>query len=366
MLVNKRRMCLVFLGVICIFTLFLVSGKPLEAAGQTEYIIRMHHGLPVGHYLDKAHNLFAQKVAEKSNGRVRIDIYPAAQLYNDVNVVQAVMTGAIEAVWDYDHKFFTVCPAWGGLGMPACGIAASGDDLRKSVEAMQDSLYEGRGPGGLLSEKLEAIGLHLNHFIYWSMQMGIASKGNPVIKPEDLKGRKIRVTTGPEADMFSSVGAQPVSLTGAELYEGMARGTIDTGPFPIVHLEERKLKETVDYSAIPVYPNPCVGAVVFNLRYWNSLPPDIQQIIEEAGREADLETRGQLPASELENRKKIEQEGKVKFIDLTPEQQKPWMDLWTKYGMLAAKELGRDAIEMWNTCQDFKKGLGIEPFPFLE
>jgi hypothetical protein len=68
----------------------------------------------------------------------------------------------------------------------------------------------------------------------------------------------------------------------------------------------------------------------------------------------------------LEYRKKIEQEGKVKFIDLTPEQQKPWMELWTKYGMLAAQDLGSDAIEMWNTCQNFKKELGIEPFPLLE
>ena len=368
MLTNKGRIWSVCLVAACIFMFFFSGLTKAEGAEprKPEYVIRMHHGLPVGHYLDKAHKLFAEKVADKSKGRVRIDIYPAAQLYNDVTAVQAVMSGAIECVWDYDHKFFTVCPAWGAIGMPGQGIGAGGDDLRKSVEAMHDAFYEGRGPGALLSEELEAIGIHLNHFIYWSMPMGMASKKTPVIKPEDLKGRKIRVTTQGEAKMFHSVGAQAVSLTGAELYEAMARGTINTGPFPIVHLEERKLKEIVDYAVFPVFPTACVGAVVFNLKYWNSLPKDVQQMIEEAGREADREIRGQLPDSEAIYRKQMEEAGKIKFIDLTPAQQKPWMDLWQKYGMLAVKDLGTDAIEMWNSCQDFKKELGIEPFPKIE
>jgi TRAP-type C4-dicarboxylate transport system substrate-binding protein len=131
-------------------------------------------------------------------------------------------------------------------------------------------------------------------------------------------------------------------------------------------LEERKLKETVDYAVFPVQPLACVGAVVFNLQYWNRLPEDVQQIIEEAGREADRETRGQLPELDVIYRKKIEEEGKVQFIDLTPAQQKPWLDLWLEYGMLGVKDLGPDAIEMWNECQDFKKELGIEPFPKIE
>jgi hypothetical protein len=79
-----------------------------------------------------------------------------------------------------------------------------------------------------------------------------------------------------------------------------------------------------------------------------------------------LETRGQLPDSEAIYRKKIEEKGKVQFIDLTPAQQKPWLDLWLRYGMLGVKDLGPDAIEMWNECQDFKKELGIEPFPKIE
>jgi len=359
MLNYKKVKLILLIGLLMSFLVVCV------ASAAPEYVIRMHHGLPVGHYLDKAHNLWADKVWDKSNGRVKIKIFPASQLYNDKTVVQAVITGAIECAWDYDHKMFTVCPAWGGLGLPGQGIAAAGAGLQKSVESMQSAFYEGRGPGELLSKKLENIGLKLNHFIYWSMPVATASKGKPIIKPEDLKGRKIRVTTGSEAKKYRSVGAEPISLCGAELYEGMSRGTINTGPFPIVHLEERKLKEVVDYATIPTGSTACIAAVVFNLDYWNSLPKDVQQILMEAGCEADLETRGILPASNIENRKKIEEEGSVEFIDLTPEQQKPWIDLNVKYDMKGVVSLGPDAVEMWNACQDFKKEIGVEPFPYI-
>jgi len=359
MLNYKKVKLILLIGLLISFLVVCV------ASAAPEYVIRMHHGLPVGHYLDKAHNLWADKVWDKSNGRVKIKIFPAAQLYNDKTVVQAVITGAIECAWDYDHKMFTVCPAWGGLGMPGQGIAADSTDLRRTVESMQSAFYEGRGPGELLSKKLENIGLKLNHFIYWSMLMNISSKGKPIIKPEDLRGRKIRVTTGSEAKMYRSVGAEPISLCGAELYEAMSRGTINTGPFIISHLEERKLKEVVDYVSTPTMPVACIAAVVFNLDYWNSLPKDVQQILMEAGREADLETRGILPALDIKYRKKIESEGKVKFTDLTPEQQKPWLDLWLKYGMKGVIDLGPDAVEMWNACQDFKKEIGVEPFPYI-
>lgn len=360
MLMNKKVILILLTGLLMIFVFVCV------VAAAPEYVIRMHHGLPVGHYLDISHHLWADKVWEKSNGRVEIKIFPAAQLYNDNTAVQAVITGAIECAWDYDHKFFTVVPAIGGMGMPNCAISAVGDDNAKAVEAMQDSFYEGRGPGKLLSEKFEEVGLKIIHFVYWSEQLGVASKGKPIIKPAELKGKKIRVTTSGEAKLYRSVGAEAVALTGAELYEGLARGTIDCLPCPITHLEERKLKETLDYDAHPAIPNACIAVVVINMNYWNSLPKDIQQILLEAGHETDLERRGILIELGDQYRKKIEEEGSVKFINLTSEQQRVWIDFALPFRIETTKDLGPDAIEMWNACQDLKKEIGIKPYPYIE
>jgi len=361
MLINKK-INLVILALIFV-VIFTLSGLAAP-----EYVVKMHHGLPVGHYLDESHRLWAEKVWEKSGGRVKIEIYPAGQLYSDKNVVQAVMAGAIESCWDYDHKFFTVIPAIGGMGLPACAL--TDPDISNNIrliEAMQDAFYEGKGPGALLAKKFEEKGLKLIHFIFWSEPgWGLASKGKIIIKPEDLKGRKIRVMTSGGAKMYRSVGADSVSLSGSEMYEAMSRGTINAAQLTMVHLEERKLKEVIDYISIPIMPFNCIGVVVLNLNYWNKLPKDIQQILLEAGKEADIERRGVLAEISRGYREKIEKEGKVEFIDLTPEQTKVWSILAEKFRAKEAIELGPDAVEMWNSCQDFKKDFGMKPYPYIE
>lgn len=334
--------------------------KPKQ--GQPEFVIRMHHGLPIGHYLDRAHNLFAEKVASLTGGRVQIKLYPAAQLYSDIDVVQAVMTGNIEACWNYDHKFFTVCPAIGGYGLPGCGIVANTwDDTVKAIEASYDAFYKGEGPAYLNAKRFEDIGLKLIYYVYWSSSPQFGSQKRPVIDPyKDLKGRKVRVTTVADAEMFKSVGAQPISLTGGDLYETLARHVIDCCSASAPHLEERKLKEVLDYVVRPTAPSVCIGQVVVNMAYWKKIPKDLQDLILQAGKETELEFRGVLLAEEEEKNKKAAE--KVKFIELTPEQQRKWMDLAYPFRVKAVKDLGPQAIEMWNLCQDFKKSLGIEPF----
>ena len=64
--------------------------------------------LPVTHHLTESQNLFAQKVKEKTNGEIEINIFPAAQLYQTKAVPSAVATGALEigynlfGVWTKD------------------------------------------------------------------------------------------------------------------------------------------------------------------------------------------------------------------------------------------------------------------------
>jgi len=331
MLINKKiNLVILALIFVVIFT--------LTGLAAPEYVVKMHHGLPVGHYLDVSHRLWAEKA------------------------------GAIESCWDYDHKFFTVIPAIGGMGLPACAL--TDPDISNNIrliEAMQDAFYEGKGPGALLAKKFEEKGLKLIHFIFWSEPgWGLASKGKIIIKPEDLKGRKIRVMTSGGAKMYRSVGADSVSLSGSEMYEAMSRGTINAAQLTMVHLEERKLKEVIDYISIPIMPFNCIGVVVLNLNYWNKLPKDIQQILLEAGKEADIERRGVLAEISRGYREKIEKEGKVEFIDLTPEQTKVWSILAEKFRAKEAIELGPDAVEMWNSCQDFKKDFGMKPYPYIE
>jgi C4-dicarboxylate-binding protein DctP len=358
---NKKISSFILVNLV----LLLLSTSLVIAA--PEYTIRMHHGIPVNHYLAIGNALFAEKVAEKTDGRVEVQIFPAAQLYNDTNSVQAVLTGAIESVWNYDHKWFTVIPAIGGMGAPSNSLThLEFPESVRLVEEMQARFYEGEGPGAFLDEKFQEKGLKIIYFQFWTDENGFSSKGKPIISPEDLKGVKIRVYTDGEAKMYHSLGAQPVSLTGAELYEALARGTIDAAPITPTHLVDRKLKEVVDYHTYPQVPYNCIGLLAINLNYWNKLPSDLQDLILEAGEEADKERWGILEENQQNNYESMMQEGKIEFIKFTPEQLNDWINIMIPFKKEATIELGEDAIEMWNRCQALKEELGMDHYGYIE
>jgi len=353
----------ILVSVIALIMVISIFGLAVEAA---EFTIRCHHGLPIGHYVDSGMKLWAEKVDDLTDGRVNIRLFPAAQLYNDIDVVQAVMMGDIDACWDYDHKFFTVLPSVGGYGLPSSGIAGyTGADTVKAVEASYDAFYEGYGPAYENAKNFEGIGLKLIFYIFWSSGANqFGSTDSPILLPEDLKGRNIRCTTPSDAEFYASFGAQPVSLTGGELYEAMARHLINAASTNPQHLVDRKLMEVVDYVAGPAYPSVCIGQIVVNMDYWNKIPEDLQKLIIQAGTETELEFRGTL----IEDSKKLNDIARQQttFIELDAEQQLAWGNAILPFWRKACQDLGPEAMKMYNLTQDFKEGIGIKPFPKFE
>jgi len=322
----------------------------------------MHHGIPVGHYLDKAHQLWISKVEKKSEGKIKIKLYPSAQLYTDVSAVQALKTGALECAWDYDHKFFTVVPSISALGLPSCAIAGNTDpDTRKSLFAMYDAFQKGEGPGALLDQDFQKAGMKVNHFVHWTPTTGYMSKAKPWIKPADLKGKKIRVNNVGDAKMYAGAGAQPVSLSGAELYIAAQRGTIDGHLGYYNHLMERKEYEVFDWFVAPLPAQVCIGVVAFNLKWYNSLPEAAKKIMQEAGFEVDREVRPQLEILDRQYHEElVKLKPSFKFHTLTAAEQQAWADLYLPASRKNAIDAGPSAVKMYNACQDLKRKVGIK------
>lgn len=105
----------------------------------------------------------------------------------------------------------------------------------------------------------------------------------PVASLKDLKGLKIRVQTAEQSDWVKAIGAVPVTVSYAEIYTALQRGTID-GVITASHLIARqKYGEVVKYRAIP----ECWTLTYFitvTKNYWDQLSKDQQQILLDAGK----------------------------------------------------------------------------------
>jgi len=111
-----------------------------------------------------------------------------------------------------------------------------------------------------------------------TMQIHAAKK--PVRNLQDLKGMKIRTIPGPVAmKTISTLGAVPVTMSPVDTYVALERGTIDAGASPFEAVFSLKIADVTKYHT---EANLWSGVwfFVMNKRKWESLPPDIQKVID--------------------------------------------------------------------------------------
>jgi len=217
---------------------------------------------------------FATIVEEMSHGRLTIHVYGGGELVPPLGVFDAVSTGSIEMghTAAYYHKgkmpaapFFTAVPfGMNTLEQNAWIHYGGGLELwRELYEPFNIIPFAGGNTG---------------------MQMG-GWFNKAINNFDDLQGLKMRIP-GIAGEVFSRAGGSAVAIPGGEIYTSMQTGVIDAtewvGPY-----NDRSfgLHEVASRYYYPGWHEP-TAMLEFdvNLDAWNSLPADLQKIIETAAR----------------------------------------------------------------------------------
>jgi TRAP-type C4-dicarboxylate transport system substrate-binding protein len=105
-----------------------------------------------------------------------------------------------------------------------------------------------------------------------------------VMTLEDLKGVKVRALSGIMGQTITALGATGVSMPGGEMYMALQTGVIDCVVTGVDNYTERKLYEVTKCAMkFPLYAGSLWPSM--NKETWNSLPADLQQIIEQTAQE---------------------------------------------------------------------------------
>ncbi len=286
-----------------------LAGSAISATAQTT--LRVTLQLPIKHHLGQNMLDFKKEVEAKSNGDLKIEIYPSAQLYKDKEVPQAVASGAIEMGIASLTRFAGTAPAVDIFYVPFMF-----DSPAKVVKATS--------PGSAIRAGLDAAVLKTGTRILWWQAFGsaILLSKNPGIKlPADMKGKKVRVFGKTLGDMVKALGGAPTLMSGSKQFLAYQRGTVDAGMTGITAVKSRKLYEVMDNMTL-TYHADIEFVVVINEKVWQGLSDANRKIIMTAAKRVEKELRDKMGAIEQDALKSVSD--KINVIDLTDAERGMW------------------------------------------
>ncbi len=245
----------------------------ISAATETK-VMRCSHQLPPAHHIAKVIDRWAAEIETLSKGEIDVQIFGANSLVGAKQNATAVAKGDIECA-------FSINPQWGKT-LPIMNVTL-GPFAVSSLESLQK--WDGSEAARFLEEKLLTKGVRNVVWMFTTRSTAITSNDKPLLRPEDFKGVKIR-GLGPVPDAgFVAMGAAPSAMSGSKVYQALSTGVIDAGLTDISAAYSRKYYEVQDHVVVlPLFSIYFHGYV--NPDWYDSLSPEAQAAIDEAGRKA--------------------------------------------------------------------------------
>jgi TRAP-type C4-dicarboxylate transport system substrate-binding protein len=259
-----RRFIVAALLVLCSVVISVIG---FVDQGFCQQVITLNYGniWPAPHRNSQNIEAWAREVEKRSSGRVKITVYHGATLAPSAQVYDSVMKGIADvgaSVFAYTRGRF---PLMQVIDLPLSyksGVVAT---------RLANELYGKFKPKELDDVKVMYLHAHGPALLHTK---------RPVSKLEDVKGMKIRAQ-GTVVPIVQALGGAPVGTTMGETYDALRTGVAEGAMAPMEALEGWKWGEVVNYTT-ESYSIAYSAAmyVVMNKNKWNSLPPDIQRIIE--------------------------------------------------------------------------------------
>jgi tripartite ATP-independent transporter DctP family solute receptor len=259
----------------------LVPSLPGLALAQAtpERVIRFGHLNNPDHPVSLGTKKFAELLAAKSAGRMKVQEYPASQLGSDMQQQSALQGGIQQMSAPASTSLAGIVKEFGLLDFP----------FTVSTYEQADALLD--GPlGQALQARLPEKGLVALGF--WDLGFrNVTNSKHPIARPEDLAGLKIRVIPNPVfIETFQAFKANPVPMPFAEVYGAMESKAIDGHENPYAVILSNKFYEVQKYFSST---NHVYGAniLLVSKKFWDQLTPDEQKWMKEASDEARLYQR---------------------------------------------------------------------------
>ncbi len=254
---------------------------------------------------------FKELAEERFPERVRVEVYPSAQLMEDTESIEALAFGEIQMIAVSLSLFDRLTQRFQLFDLPFLF-----PDLA-AVERFQASAA-GRELLTALTDR-GIVGL-----TFWHNGMKQFTGPRPFVAPQDARGLKFRVM---ESDILQAeieaIGGSPQKMAFGEVFQALQTGTVDAQENTWSNIWSSKFYEVQPH--VTESNHGYIGYfVAVNGSFWQSLPADLRSGVEAALAEATQWGNARAEAINQEDRQRIVDSGRSAITVLTPEQLQVW------------------------------------------
>ena len=332
MLKKKLAACIALTLMVSMVAGCSQSKKAENTNGEKKQIVmKIGHAMNIDTPRHKSYLKFKELVEQKTNGGIKVDIFPSGQIGDEEAMVEATKMGTLQGT--RGGPFEKMAPEFLTYTLPF--LFDSLDGIEKVT----------MGPiGDRIGQAAEKNGLKVLTTGDAGGFRDITNNKRPILTPDDMQGLKIR-TPGIESIIktMEAFGANPVSIPFGDVYMALKTNVADGQENPPINIESMKIHEVQKYMTVIDYqfhPDP----FLVNLKWYNSLSPEYQKILKECAVEA-MKYNDQLlkeaNQKALDNMKKS-----MEITVLTPEQRnafrekvKPVWDYYISKGICTQKDI---------------------------
>ncbi|MDQ0257658.1 tripartite ATP-independent transporter DctP family solute receptor [Evansella vedderi] len=283
---------------------------------------------------------FAERLEEKSEGRIDITVFEYGGLGDGVDQAEQLMRGSTQ--------LGIVSPGFTGTMVPEAELFALHFLFPDDIALTQEILNTSEALNVYLREKYEEHGMSpLAYFTEGAMQW---TSNSPLQAPEDFEGFQIRVQNSPLINTsYQQYGADPTAMDWGELYSGLDQGVVEGQENPIFFIESAGFHEVQDYMTISNHNN-YVAMMVVNTEFYNELPSDIQAMLDETVEE--MRQVGFDLQEELNEAALSEIESNTEVLTLSEEQRQAFRDLAMPVRDFYRENNGEDAARILDLLEE--------------
>jgi C4-dicarboxylate-binding protein DctP len=304
-------------------------------AAPTLYVIKFPHVVPTTAPKGQMAQRFKELAEERFPGRVRIEVYPSAQLMEDTESIEALAFGEVQMIAASLSLYDRLTQKFQVFDLPF---------LFPNLEAVErfQASADGRALLTTLTEQ-GILGLQ-----FWHNGMKQFSGPRPLLEPGDARGLKFRVM---ESDILQAeieaIGGSPQKMAFGEVYQALQTGTVDAQENTWSNIYSSKFYEVQPY--ITQSNHGYIGYyVAVNAPFWQSLPDDLRTGLDATLAEVTQWGNARSEAINQEDRQRIVDSGRSELTVLTPEQLAVWQaamrPVWDEFRDRIGAELVEAAL----------------------
>lgn len=278
-----------------------------ESSGET-ITLKVGHTLADTSHYQEGLEYFKEILAEKTDGRMNVEIFPNGSLGGERDMVEGLQIGSVDIVLTSTGPMSGFVEEITVVDLPFLFRDAEHAHTVLDGEVGQDLLAQ-----------LE--GIDLKGLAWWENGFrNVTNNTRPVEKPEDLEGLKLRTM---ENDIhmaaFRELGADPTPMAFTELFTAMQQGVVDGNENPVPVIYSSRFYEVQDYLTMTRhFYNPSI--LLTSNSFFNNLEPELQTALEEAAVEAGIFEREVVQRMDEEYLNELEEQGMeiIREIDVEP------------------------------------------------